>query len=248
MNDVRTTELLDSLPALFRDPPPRPDDPSITDFPPPEDPTMEDFLAAFEEILLSKGPAGIEGKIDRLAETIDPALAPVEDLRWLAAWLGLTIDADYPTEREAQYRIFVAQTMSRYRQRGTLAGMKALLEHFTGQTSLIWQDTKPHGFVVSLSLYDVRDFNEMERLTRVAHALIHREKPAHTHYKLQGRFQTFQVADLTRKDGQLQPRTDANIASPAQVGHRKARKITVGNMMLGQAPLTTSNTTPKVSS
>jgi len=218
MSDVRTTELLDSLPALFQ-----------------ADSALAKFLAAFEEILLSKGPEGIEGKIDRLAETIDPALAPVKDLCWLASWLGLTIDADYPTEREAQYRIFVAQTMSRYRQRGTLAGMKALLEQFTGQPSAIWQDMTPHGFVVALSLYNVRDLNEIERLTRVAHALIHREKPAHTHYKLQGRFQTFQVADLVREEGQLQPRTDANIARPAQVGHRKAGKITVGNMMLGQA-------------
>ncbi len=231
MTDVRTTELLNSLPILFR-----------------EDPRMAEFLAAFEEILLSKGPEGIEGKIDRLAETIDPAQAPVKDLRWLAGWLGLTIDADYPIEKdEEQYRIFVAQTMSRYRQRGTLAGMRALLEHFTGQQSSIWQAKKPHGFVVSLSLDDVGDLNEMERLTRVAHALIRREKPAHTHYKLNTLFQTFQVADLTRKHGQAQPSTDKRMARPAQVGQRIAGKITVGNMMLGQAPLNTRNTTPKVS-
>lgn len=222
MADKNPGELFNSLPAPFR-----------------EDPGMADFLAAFEDILLAKG---LEGTIDRLAAKIDPALAPLEDLRWLAGWMGLTIDADYPTGNEAQYRIFVAQTIARYRQRGTLVGMQKLLNDFTGQPSTVWADEKPHRFVVSLRLDNVRDLNELERLTRVARALIQREKPAHTRYELKGRFQTFQVADLESVGGdekKRRPKAVPRIASPAQVGHREAGKITVGNMMLGQAPLKT---------
>jgi len=223
MSNAHPNELLNALPSLFR-----------------EDKDMAGFLVAFESILLSndtenKKEAGLEQKIDRLAKDIDPVLAPLSDLRWLASWLGLTIDADYPTRDEAQYRIFLARTMSRYRHRGTLTGMSEMLKHFTGQPSSIWQGKEEHGFVVSLTLDSVRDFNEMERLTRVAHALIQREKPAHTHYELKSKFPSFQVADLSRSGGQTQPRAGANIARPAQVGQRKASKITVGNMMLGQA-------------
>ncbi|WP_050478887.1 phage tail protein [Herbaspirillum rhizosphaerae] len=235
MSDPRANDLLNILPSVFR-----------------EDSDMADFLAAFENILLAKSrdatrEKSLEVKIDELATHIDPALARVDDLRWLAGWLGLTIDADYPTGNEEQYRIFVARTMSRYQQRGTLAGMKTLLEQFTGQPSAIRQDEKAHGFIVSLNLDSVRDVNEMERLTRVAHALIQREKPAHTHYELKTKFQTFQVANLSRSGGQIQPRPSAKIVSPAQVGRREDGKIKVGNMMLGQAPLNASKTKPKAS-
>lgn len=220
MADASLGELFNSLPAPFR-----------------EDPGLADFLVAFEDILLAKG---LEGTIDRLAEKIDPALAPLEDLRWLAGWMGLTIDADYPTHNQAQYRVFVAQTIARYQQRGTLVGMQKLLYDFTGLPSTIWADDKPHGFVVSLTLDSVRDLNELERLTRVARALIQREKPAHTHYELKASFPTFQVADLESVDGdnkKWRPRAEAHITSQAQVGGRKDGKIIDGNMMLGQAPL-----------
>ena len=230
MTDATHRELLNSLPGPFR-----------------KDAAMADFLVAFEKILLADG---LEGQIDKLASTIDPEHAPLEDLRWIAGWMGLKIDADYPTGKDAadsgkwekQYRTFVAQTMARYQQRGTMAGMQNLLQHFTGLKSEIWTDDKPHRFVVQLVLDSVDDMNELERLTRVAHALIQREKPAHTYYELKPRLQTFQVALLESIDedgARKQPRAVPHIARPAQVGGRKDGKIIVGNMMLGQAPLNT---------
>lgn len=218
MKDPRLGELFNSLPAPFR-----------------QDAALADFLVAFERILLAEG---LEGEIDRLAEAIDPMRAPSSALRWIAGWMGLAIDADYPTGDQRQYRVFVAQTMARYRQRGTLEGMEALLHQFTGQPSSIWNDSRPHRFIVSLNLGGIRNLNEVERLTRVAHALIEREKPAHTSYELKARFLTFQVAGLETADARTHPGQAAKIARPAQVGGRDSKgNITVGNTMLGQAPL-----------
>jgi phage tail-like protein len=226
MSDPLLGELFNSLPTPLRN-----------------DRALADFLIAFERVLLGEGlgsadrsKEGLEERIDRLAEAIDPMRAELDDVRWIAGWMGLAIDADYPTANEQQYRSFVAQTMERYRQRGTLAGMAALLQQFTGKPSNIWNDDKPHCFIVSLELGDVHRPNEIERLTRVARALIEREKPAHTRYELRPRFPSFQVADLEAKDGRLQPRQGAHIERAAQIGGRDDDgNIKVGNMMLGQA-------------
>ncbi|MFZ6756251.1 phage tail protein [Undibacterium sp. Ji50W] len=231
MPEKMTTELLELLPAQYH-----------------ADTQLRDFLLAFERVLLSDGQGdGLEEKISQLATQLDPYRAPLDHLPWLASWMGLTIDADYPADKQPLYRQFVGQTVPRYRQRGTKAGMLELLEDFTGKIAQIWSTAKPHSFVVMLSLDHLRvkgDLNELERLNRVANALIQREKPAHTCYELRPKFTTFQVADLIEKHekhGTIErkwktPNLEKKIANPAQVGLRNNGKIEPGNMMLGQAP------------
>ncbi|MFZ6744440.1 phage tail protein [Undibacterium sp. JH2W] len=236
MPEQITTELLKLLPAPYH-----------------TDVQLRDFLVAFERVLLSNGlGGGLEEKISQLATQLDPYKAPLGHLPWLASWVGLTIDADYPTDEEQLYRQFVGQAISRYRQRGTKTGMLELLEDFTGKIAKIWCTAKPHNFVVVLSLDHLRvkgDLNELERLNRVANALIQREKPAHTCYELRPKFTTFQVANLVEKleiHGTVKrewktPNLEKIIANPAQVGARNNGKIEPGNMMLGQAPTAIKN-------
>lgn len=228
MSDTTTGELLALLPKPYH-----------------ADPGMQEFLLAFERMLLAnEKEEGLEEKIGQIPLMLDPLYAIPERLPWLASWMGLSIDADFPTHDKALYRKFVAQTIARYHMRGTEKGMKELLGHFTGQDAQIWSTDKSHSFVVTLDLDRLRvsgDINELERLNRVARALIQREKPAHTCYELRPRLLTFQIAVLDETGDRRTPSPGARIASPAQLGGRVDGKVTVGNMILGQAPATAPN-------
>ena len=60
---------------------------------------------------------------------IDPLLTPADFLGWLASWVGVVLDENWPIERR---REFVANAVSLYRLRGTPAGLAAHVRIFTG--------------------------------------------------------------------------------------------------------------------
>ena len=87
------------------------------------------FLLIFESIL-----APIERTIDQVAYYFDPHLTPPAMLPWLASWLGLELDENWPP---AKQRALVAAAARLYRARGTRAGLREHLQIYTGRRPLI---------------------------------------------------------------------------------------------------------------
>jgi len=110
--DPAVSSYLDYLPAPFH-----------------EDPFVGRFLLIFETILGS-----IEGTVDNLACYFDPRLTPARLLPWLAGWVGLELDENWPLERQRQLVLWAARL---YRWRGTRRGLREHLRLYTGRTPLI---------------------------------------------------------------------------------------------------------------
>ena len=101
--------LVDLLPAVFQ-----------------EDEMTRRFTAGFDDVL-----APIFLTLDSLEVLVDPAVCPDDFLDWLAGWIGLVLDENWPVDRR---RELVARGVELYRMRGTVAGLRAELEIFTGGT------------------------------------------------------------------------------------------------------------------
>src|ERR1044072_2872057 len=207
MSAVDTTtsnKLLDYLPAIYR-----------------EDPFLNEYLSAFEKILLGrkdgkampgeKGGAekrSLEETIDRIPALFDPNHTPKDFLPWLASWAALSLRADLD---ESEQRRFVASVIQRYRRRGTKDNLIELLKIFTQTTPEINEDDVPskalvdqysqfakdtnplHFFKVSILLTDDPTKDIVQRKRELAHAIIQLEKPAHTFYELETRFESMQI-------------------------------------------------------
>jgi phage tail-like protein len=93
------------------------------------DPFLAQFLHVFEDIFGS-----IEQRIDTLAWYFDPLLTPPEVLPWLAGWIGIELDENWPLARRRQLVRWAAQL---YRLRGTRRGMRTHLELYSGYPPLI---------------------------------------------------------------------------------------------------------------
>src|SRR5882757_3303547 len=61
------------------------------------DPFVGRFLLIFESIL-----SPIERTIDNVATYFDPRLTPPELLPWLASWVGLELDENWPIAQQRQ--------------------------------------------------------------------------------------------------------------------------------------------------
>jgi P2-related tail formation protein len=167
-----------------------------------EDELLGRFLRAFETVLLGddadgerlakvqrleapigfKQLKGLENKIAALPHCFDPQRAPEDFLAWLTGWTGFALRADLPPEKQ---RDFIASAISLYRMRGTKANMERLLEIFTSRKATVRDDLpgEPFHFRVGISL-DKPDEDYIAQQQATAHALIEREKPAHTSYRL----------------------------------------------------------------
>jgi phage tail-like protein len=167
-------KLQDYLPAIYQD-----------------DPFLNQFLMAFEEILLGRASdtdfpsQGLERTIAQIHQLFDPIKTPKEFLPWLAEWTAFTIRADLaPVQQQA----FIAKVISLYRRRGTVGNLKDLLKIFVGVEPII-RDTSlpggaPHYFEVEISWPGGLDPTKRARQIEIARALIDIEKPSHTYYKL----------------------------------------------------------------
>ena len=165
---MNTTGLLHYLPAIYH-----------------EDECLGKLLQAFQEVLLDGKPNDIEGlekKIDSLPNYFDPYQTPETFLPWLSNWTGFALRADLPEDKR---RDFIANAISLYRMRGTKANMIRLLEIFTSKTATIKDDisNQPFFFKVCITL-EKPDKEYVSKQMAIAHALIEREKPAHTSYRL----------------------------------------------------------------
>ena len=89
-----------------------------------------DFVRGFCEGLdCVLAPAPVT--LDCLDAYFDPRLTPSDFLDWLAGWLGLSLDQNWPEERR---RALVLQSGELFRWQGTVRGIVELVRLYTGVT------------------------------------------------------------------------------------------------------------------
>jgi phage tail-like protein len=165
---VRHSTYLQYLPAPYQD---AVDDEDLEDLDRPS--FLERFLMIFESIL-----APIELTIDNLAQYFDPRLAPPELLPWLAGWVGLELNANWPTERQRQ---LIAWAVTLYGWRGTRRGLHEHLRLYTGRTPLVVEHFGAR--TPSIEVTIVADAAE-EFDSEIVRQIIEFQKPAHVAYTL----------------------------------------------------------------
>ncbi len=94
-----------------------------------EDDFAQRLLAALDEVL-----APIFCTLDNLECYLDPWLAPADFVEWLAGWVGLALDENWPIERQ---RALVSGAAELYRWRGTVKGLAAYVALYTGSEPTI---------------------------------------------------------------------------------------------------------------
>jgi phage tail-like protein len=89
-----------------------------------EDEFTREFVAAFDEVL-----APVLSTLDNFEHYLDPTLAPLDFVDWLAGWLGVVPDEGWPAARR---RELVARAVTLYRRRGTVRGLAEQVALATG--------------------------------------------------------------------------------------------------------------------
>ena len=171
------------------------------------DPVLGQFLLAFEQILSGSPQAqdfqpqvltgtgcslGLETVISQVHSYLDPQQTPVEFLPWLAGWVALALREDW---NEKVRRSFISQMVPLYQIRGTVPGLKKMLQIYLESSGLSYPertisifefDDHPHYFQVQLALPSNQVIQPQRywQECRIAKAIIDQEKPAHTFYAL----------------------------------------------------------------
>ena len=98
-----------------------------------QDPVSAEFLARFlsmfETVFM-----GLEATIERIPETFDPDLAPDDFLDWLAQWLDLGIEEDWPADVK---RELIRKASRLYQRKGTPAGLAEFIQIITKSRAVI---------------------------------------------------------------------------------------------------------------
>lgn len=90
---------------------------------------LERYLSLFESLSFD-----LEQVIARVPAYFDARGTPAEFLNWLDSWLAIARDDNWP---EAKQRELLANIFPLYQQRGTIAGLKALVKLYCGREPLI---------------------------------------------------------------------------------------------------------------
>jgi phage tail-like protein len=90
---------------------------------------LERFLSLFESM-----SNDMEAKIGAIPKYFNPRATPQHFLKWLASWLAVSVDENWP---EGKSRKFIQEAYEYYKIRGTLKGLKVIIELFTGITPRI---------------------------------------------------------------------------------------------------------------
>ena len=159
-----------SLPALFQ-----------------EDGFAQRFTSALDAVL-----APVFCTLDNLEAYFDPRLAPRDFVVWLAAWVGLALDENWPVERQ---RALIAEAAQLYRWQGTAKGLAAHVALYTGSEPEIvdsggcsWSAT-PGGSLPGTAeprvtvLVRVPDPSAVDR--RRLDAIVAAAKPAHVVHEIE---------------------------------------------------------------
>ena len=95
---------------------------------------QEDAVAMLLTEALDDVLAPAIGTLDCLHAYLDPRLTPPDFLEWLAGWVGVELNENWPGARQ---RAIVAAAVELHRARGTVAGLRRYLELATGGTVVI---------------------------------------------------------------------------------------------------------------
>jgi phage tail-like protein len=140
----------------------------------------------------------LQRTLDQLDQLYGPFSTPSDFLLWLAAWVIMPLDENWP---EMRRRKLIAEAVHLYRWRGTKKGLSRYLEIYCGvkpdindqpvegmrlgpeaklgSKATVLGDVPPHTFVVTIALPENSKVNE-----QTIHDIIRYEKPAHTAYAL----------------------------------------------------------------
>ena len=162
---------------------------------------MGRFLMLFESFW-----APVSQQIRQVPYYFDPSVTPEEMLPWLASWLDLYLDPEWP---EPQRRALLKSARRLYQKRGTAKGLLEYLEIYTGgevqiiehradnfvvrrradlgNSIALGRDNRPHTFtvIVRLPAALLGDGSQQSYWRQRVSAIINREKPVHTTYTLQ---------------------------------------------------------------
>lgn len=167
-----------------------------------EDDLMGRFLMLFDSFWLP-----IRQQIAALPFYFDARMAPTGLLPWLASWIDLVLDEQWPEDRR---RRLLLSAVSLYRKRGTRQGLAEMLEIYAGCRPEIIEHrahnfclgpearlgpgialgraNRPHSFTVTLPLLpavsDEGHPGQEQVYSRRIKAMVEAEKPAHTTYTL----------------------------------------------------------------
>src|SRR5712692_1898350 len=192
MRDDQPSSYLQYLPTLYQ-----------------EDAFVGRFLRIFESIL---GP--IEETIDGVANYFDPRLTPIETLPWLASWIGVELDENWPVDQRRELLVEAADLL---RRQGTRQALREHVRLYVGQPPLIVENfsglrlgqdgvlgvnsrlgaLEPHTIGVTV----VTDHDVDEQVLR---GIVEAQKPAHVGYTL----------DVYRADAKVEGRSEPS--SPAE--------------------------------
>jgi phage tail-like protein len=82
------------------------------------------FMGALDVVL-----APVLASLDSIDAYVDPRLAPLDFVEWLAGWVGVELDASWPESRQ---RALVARAGELYAWRGTVRGVTEAVAVYTG--------------------------------------------------------------------------------------------------------------------
>jgi len=156
---VEPSKFLQYLPAIYQG----------SDF-------MGRFLRIFEDVL-----EPVEGILGQTHFYFDPRMTPPSFLPWLASWIDLILDENWPEERR---RELIRRGVELYQWRGTKRGLLTYLEIYAGVRPEIVEhltaaDGGPFRFTVILKVKGKGSVDEAR-----VRGIIDAEKPAHTTYDL----------------------------------------------------------------
>jgi phage tail-like protein len=134
------------------------------------------FLLIFEDIW-----EPLEQRQDHIEMYFDPHTCPASFLPWLASWLDLPFNPQWP---EARHRRLLAQAMELYGWRGTRYGLIRMIEVCTGITPEIRNSSsQPFVFHIRITLPPGASSETLDKA--LIEELIRAHKPAHAGYILE---------------------------------------------------------------
>jgi len=158
-----------------------------------EKPFFERFLRGFED---ASEPSKL--LLNNVSRFFDVQEAPSDFIPWLATWVGLIIDENWP---ELRRRLLIKEAVELYRWRGTRRGLARYLQIYTGYlplindtpyrgmslgpATLLGQETATlggvptHSFIVTIAVPNPESVNET-----TIRDIIESDKPAHAAYEV----------------------------------------------------------------
>jgi phage tail-like protein len=115
---------------------------------------VEALLSGRDDVPPEQSVRSLEGMIASAPDLFDPALTPVQSaspgeaaqspfLDYLARWVALTFDQNWPLDKRREW---LRRVVPLYKRRGTLAGLNEYLSMFVGSQAKI--DEPPGGFLL----------------------------------------------------------------------------------------------------